>query len=102
MPSRPAWSRTAKVRYGLHDGSGQRSSIRVACSLPGWYSGTRTSAERLRRDHATYTGASYPGTSRLYELTHWAKIEQISRECFSWPAMYALPVGDRKYWSSAS
>ena len=46
-------------------GSGQRISQRVACSLPGWYSGTRISAERLRRDQATYTGASYPGTSRL-------------------------------------
>ena len=46
------------MRYGLHEGSGQRSSIRVALSLPGWYSGTRTSAERLRRDQAMYTGAS--------------------------------------------
>ena len=67
------------MRYGLHDGSGQRSSARVAFSLPGWYSGTRTSADRLRRDHATYTGASYPGTSRLYELTDGANSAASSR-----------------------
>ena len=35
-------------------------------------------------------------------MTHWAKIEQISRAWRSWPAMNALPVSDRKYWSSAS
>ena len=28
-------------------------------------SGIRTSGERFRMDHATFTGASYPGTSRL-------------------------------------
>ena len=28
------------------------------------------SGDRLRIDHATFTGASYPGTSRLYELTN--------------------------------
>ena len=39
---------TAKARYGLQAGSGERSSMRVAFSLPGLYIGTRTSAERLR------------------------------------------------------
>jgi hypothetical protein len=29
----------------------------------------RIIGERFRIDHATFTGASYPGTSRLYELT---------------------------------
>ena len=35
-------------------------------------------------------------------MTHWAKIEQISRAWRSWPAMNALPTSDRKYGSSAS
>ena len=55
----------ANARYGLHAGSGERYSIRVASSLPGLYIGTRTSALRFRRAQHTYTGASYPGTSRL-------------------------------------
>src|SRR5215210_320671 len=97
MPSSPAWRRTANVRYGLHDGSGQRSSIRVAFSLPGWYMGTRTSAERLRRDHAMYTGASYPGTSRLYEFTDGANSAASSRACLSWPAMNDFATPDRWY-----
>jgi clan AA aspartic protease (TIGR02281 family) len=40
MPSSPAWIIAAKARYGLHDGSGERSSIRLAA-------GTRQ--ELLRR-----------------------------------------------------
>ena len=49
MPSRPAASMTANARYGLQAGSGERYSMRVAISLPGLYSGTRTMSERLRR-----------------------------------------------------
>src|SRR4029078_12452257 len=48
MPARPAARIAAKARYGLHAGSGERYSIRVASSCPGLYCGTRTSDERLR------------------------------------------------------
>ena len=42
----------AKARYGLEDGSGQRSSTRVASiGCPGETFGTRISAERLIRPH---------------------------------------------------
>src|SRR5437867_1254743 len=86
-PSRPAASMTAKARYGLQAGSGERNSIRVACSLPGLYIGTRTRALRLRRAQQMWTGASYPGTRRLYEFTHWFVTRVISFECESTPAM---------------
>ncbi len=49
MPARPAESMHANARYGLHAGSGERNSMRVASSLPGLYIGTRTSALRFRR-----------------------------------------------------
>ncbi len=39
--------------------------MRVASSFPGLYMGTRTRALLFRRAQQMYTGASYPGTSRL-------------------------------------
>src|SRR5919198_1419290 len=66
MPSSPERSITASARYGLHDGSGMRSSMRVAVPR---VAGTRTSGLRFFSDHEIAVGASYPGTSRLYELT---------------------------------
>src|SRR3954466_16412713 len=73
MPSRPARSITASARYGLHDGSGIRSSMRVFAPRD---VGTRISGLRLRSDHAIAVGASYPGTRRLYELTSGLVIAQ--------------------------
>ena len=52
-PASPAASIDANARYGLHAGSGERNSMRVASSLPGLYCGIRTSAERLRRAQQT-------------------------------------------------
>src|SRR6478736_2572773 len=101
MPARPAASMAENARYGLHAGSGERYSIRVAPSLPGLYSGTRTNAERLRRAQQTYTGASNPGISRLYELTHWFVTSVISGAWRRMPAMYARAVLDRWYSSVA-
>src|SRR5436190_17477294 len=101
-PVRPAPSIAANARYGLQAGSGERYSIRVASSLPGLYWGTRTSAERFRRAQHTYTGASNPGISRLYEFTHWFVTSVISGACRSSPAMYAFAVEDRWYSSPAS
>src|SRR5881628_2885574 len=86
-PASPAASIDANARYGLHAGSGERYSIRVAPSLPGLYIGTRTSAERFRLAQHTYTGASNPGTSRLYEFTHWFVTSVISGAARKIPAM---------------
>src|SRR5215212_6644480 len=49
-----------------------------------------------------YTGASKPGTSRLYELTDGAKRADSSRAWRSWPAMNALASAERKYSSPES
>jgi len=47
-PSFAAANMPANARYGLHDGSGQRSSTRVAFSIPLLWRGMRINAERLR------------------------------------------------------
>src|SRR6266508_1364502 len=66
VPARPERSITASARYGLQDGSGIRSSIRVPVPR---VAGTRTSGLRFFSDHEMAVGASYPGTRRLYEFT---------------------------------
>ena len=66
MPSRPAKRLAAISRYGFAAGSGLRSSTLVATPLA---EGMRMRGLRFFADHAMYTGASYPGTRRLYELT---------------------------------
>ena len=49
----------AKARYVFDDGSGQRTSQRVASiERPGETFGTRISAERLIRPQVRYVGAS--------------------------------------------
>src|SRR5438874_13752997 len=78
IPSIPERSITARARYGLHEGSGMRSSIRVPVPRE---AGTRTSGLRFFSDHAMLVGASYPGTSRLYELTSGFVIAQKPFAC---------------------
>ena len=46
---------TASARYGLHDGSGMRSSMRVFSPRA---AGTRISGLRFCSDHAIAVGAS--------------------------------------------
>src|SRR4026208_221022 len=87
MPARPAASIAENARYGLHAGSGERYSMRVAPSFPGLYTGTRTSADRLRRAQQTYTGASNPGINRLYAFPHWFVTSVISGAWRRMPAM---------------
>ena len=41
----------------------------------------------LRADHAIYTGASYPGTKRLYEFTVGLHTAVRALACFITPAM---------------
>ena len=47
MPSRPAISIAENARYGLHDGSGTRNSMRLAFGFAPVI-GMRMQAERLR------------------------------------------------------
>src|SRR3954454_13319933 len=93
MPSRPAINIAENARYGLHDGSGQRNSSRFAFGLFE-YSGMRTDAERLRCEYTRFTGASYPGTSRLYELVVGAANASTARACASSPPMYQRAMSD--------
>src|ERR1700760_4767740 len=86
MPSRPAISIAANARYGLHDGSGERNSRRLALG-DGEYIGMRIDAERLRDEYARFTGASNPGTSRLYEFVVGLQKAASARACLSRPPM---------------
>src|SRR5579864_5155206 len=86
-PSRPAISIAANARYGLHDGSGGRNSTRFAFGLAE-YIGMRTAALRLRREYARFTGASNPGTRRLYEFVVGAISAASAGACLSSPPMY--------------
>ena len=52
-----------------------RADFGFACVI----CGTRINAERLTRAQLMYTGASYPGTSRLYEFTSDASTADIPR-----------------------
>ena len=65
-PSRPAANCTPSARYGFADGSGIRFSQRVASAR---WAGTRMRGDTFCVDQETFTGASYPGTRRLYEFT---------------------------------
>src|SRR5215470_12354494 len=86
MPSSAAIRIDVNVRYGLLLGSGQRNSNRFALGLDE-YIGMRTEAERFRCDMARFTGASNPGTSRLYEFVVGAAKARIARACLSTPPM---------------
>src|SRR5260364_387737 len=78
-PSSPAINKAENARYGLASGSGKRVSIRRACALD--TEGIRMDAERLRAEYASLTGASKPGTRRLYELVVGFVIAFRARAC---------------------
>src|ERR1017187_9280958 len=86
-PSMPAISIAANAKYGLQLGSGGRNSARLALG-DAEYMGMRTAAERLRREYARFTGASNPGTSRLYEFVVGAIIAESAGPCLMSPPMY--------------
>src|SRR5258705_7379113 len=86
IPSRPAMSIAEKARYGLQVGSGKRTSMRFAFG-DGEYIGMRIDAERLRLEYARFTGASKPGTSRLYEFVVGFVNAASALACFSTPPM---------------
>ena len=83
IPSSPADKIAANAKYGFADGSTERTSKRVPIPRD---AGTRTSGERLDGDQATYTGASYPGVKRLYELTVGFETAVKLRTCVKIPA----------------
>src|SRR5215203_4579539 len=93
MPSSPAISNAENARYGLHDGSGQRNSMRFALGLFE-YKGMRTAAERLRCEYTRFTGASKPGTSRWYEFTVGFVNASSDGVCASRPPIYQRAVSD--------
>src|SRR6185437_11889808 len=90
-PSSPAISIAENARYGLHEGSGGRNSMRFDFGLAE-YIGMRTAAERLRREYAKFTGASNPGTRRLYEFVVGAMNAASAGECFNRPPIYHSAV----------
>src|SRR5580704_2765104 len=94
MPSKPAISIAENARYGLQLGSGGRNSTRFAFG-EAEYIGMRHAAERLRREYAKFTGASNPGTSRLYELVVGAMSADNAGPCLISPPMYHSAICDR-------
>src|SRR5207253_10160652 len=91
IPSKPAISIAENARYGLHDGSGGRNSARLALGL-GEYVGIRIAADRLRDEYARFTGASNPGTSRLYELVVGLHIAASARASCTVAPLWSTPV----------
>src|SRR5437667_5314065 len=86
-PSSPAISMAENAKYGLQLGSGGRNSTRLAFG-DAEYIGIRHAAERLRREYARLTGASKPGTRRLYELVVGAMIADRAGPCLISPPIY--------------
>src|SRR5579864_7063047 len=87
IPSSPAISMAANAIYGLQLGSGGRNSTRLARGAAE-YMGILHAAERFRREYARLTGASNPGTSRLYEFVVGAMIADSAGPCLSSPPIY--------------
>src|ERR1700730_16414714 len=86
MASRPASIIAENARYGLHDGSGVRNSMRLALG-DDENIGMRIAAERFRDEEARLTGASKPGVSRRYELVPGLVKAQIDLACLMMPPM---------------
>src|SRR5579859_7337595 len=87
IPSSPAIIIAAKAIYGLQLGSGGRNSTRLALG-DAEYIGIRQAADRFRREYARFTGASKPGTRRLYEFVVGAMIAESAGPCLMSPPIY--------------
>src|SRR5256886_11752634 len=92
-PSNPAINMAANPRDGLQLGSGGRNSTRFAFG-DAEYIGIRQAADRLRREYARFTGASNPGTSRLYEFVVGAMIAANAGPCLIKPPIYHHAICD--------
>src|SRR6266496_6688249 len=91
IPSRPAIIIAENARYGLQLGSGGRNSTRFALG-DAEYIGIRQAAERFRREYAKFTGASKPGTRRLYEFVVGAMIAARAGPCLISPPIYQRAI----------
>src|SRR5512142_2987537 len=98
-PSNPAIIIAANARYGFADGSGGRNSTRFAFGLAE-YIGIRHAADRFRREYARFTGASKPGTRRLYEFVVGAMIADSAGPCAMSPPMYHSAICDNPAYPS--
>src|SRR2546423_5797624 len=91
IPSIAAIVIALNARYGLHELSGQRNSMRLVFGFS-LYIGMRIAAERLRLEYTRFTGASYPGTSRLYEFVVGLHSAHSARACFRIPPIANNPI----------
>src|SRR4051794_30381182 len=94
MPSMAAIVMALKARYGLHEESGQRNSMRLVLGFS-LYMGMRIAAERLRDEKTRFTGASSPGTRRLYELVVGLHNAHSARAFFRIPPIAYRPISLR-------
>src|SRR5207302_559213 len=74
------------ARYGLASAPGRRHSKR---HISGWSARTmaRTAQERFSTPHVALTGATLPGTSRLYELMVGLSKSEAAGRCSITPAI---------------
>src|SRR5439155_27106693 len=93
IPSSLAIIMAANAMYGLQLGSGGRNSTHFAFG-DAEYIGIRQAADRLRREYARFTGASKPGTRRLYELVVGTMIAASVGPCLINPPMYHNAICD--------
>src|SRR5687767_11279811 len=90
IPSIAAITIAVNARYGLHELSGQRNSSRFVFGFS-LYIGIRIAADRLRLEYTRFTGASYPGTSRLYEFVVGLHRAHSARACRRIPPIAYSP-----------
>src|SRR5215472_15625239 len=62
--------------------------------------GMRQAAERLRREYARFTGASKPGTRRLYEFVVGAISADSAGPCLIKPPIYHRAISDSPAYPS--
>src|SRR5579862_8455552 len=99
IPSRPAIIMAANAMYGLQLGSGGRNSTRFALG-DAEYIGILHAADRLRREYARFTGASKPGTRRLYEFVVGAMSADNAGPCLIKPPIYQSAICDNPAYPS--
>src|SRR3954468_17349277 len=93
-PSSIAISIALNARYGLPAGTGSRYSTRRAFGL-GVCTGMRIAADRFRCEYARFTGASNPGTSRLYEVVVGLVKAHRAAACLGRPPTAYRAASDR-------
>src|SRR5690242_12076494 len=93
IPSIAAIVIALNARYGLHELSGHRNSSRLVFGFS-LYIGIRIAADRFRDEYTRFTGASYPGTSRLYEFVVGFVNAHSALACFRIPPIAYNPMSE--------